>query len=210
MSIINVLTALLSKTDSLANAKAAMLHSPALTKIMFFITNIGSTISMLVLSVLVIGFLAYKKRWQNICLFAAGMAGGLILELLLKMLVHRVRPENSLINEVGYSFPSGHATLAIIFFSLLIYIFRDDIKKELWKHVFMISCIVLALLIGFSRIYLNVHWLSDVIGGFALGLLWLSITIAVSKVIFKNKKPTENKDNIEKENETQESDNTNP
>ncbi len=195
MSIIHVLTALLSRADSLANAKAAMLHSPALTRIMFFITSIGGTISMLVLSLLVLGFLAYKKRWQSIFLFAVGMGGGLISELLLKMLVHRARPENALAQEIGYSFPSGHATLAIIFFSLLIYIFRDDIKKELWKHVFIISCIFIALLIGFSRVYLNVHWLSDVIGGFALGVLWLSITIAVSKAMFKTKtiKPEENK-----------------
>lgn len=189
MSIINALTAFFIKADSLANAKAAMLHSPTLTKIMLVITNIGSTACMVILSALVFAFLAYKKRWRHALLFSVSMLGALILELLLKTLVHRQRPENALVQASNYAFPSGHATMALVFFSLLIYLFKDDIKKELWKHLFTISCIFLALLIGFSRIYLNAHWLTDVVGGFALGLFWLMLMI----LVFRIKKPVEDR-----------------
>jgi undecaprenyl-diphosphatase len=182
MSIINVLTAFFIKADALANAKAVMLHSPTLTKIMLVITNIGSTVCMVILSVLVFAFLAYKKRWRHALLFSLSMAGALILELLLKTLVHRQRPENAMVKVSSYTFPSGHATMALVFFSLLIYLFKDDIKKEVWKHVFIISSMFLALLIGFSRIYLNAHWLTDVIGGFALGMFWLMLMILVFKM----------------------------
>lgn len=182
MSIINALTAFFIKSDSLANAKAVMLHSPTLTKIMLVITNIGGTVCMVILSVLAFAFLAYKKRWRHAFFFSLSMAGALVLELLLKTLAHRQRPENSLVQTSGYAFPSGHATMALVFFSLLIYLFKDDIKKELWKHVFIISSIFLALLIGFSRVYLNAHWLTDVIGGFALGLFWLMLMMLVFKM----------------------------
>ena len=182
MSIINALTAFFIKADSLVNAKAAMLHSPTLTKVMLVITNIGGTACLVILSVLVFAFLAYKKRWHHALLFSISMAGALILEILLKTLIHRQRPENALVQVSGFSFPSGHTTMALVFFSLLIYLFKDDIKKELGKHVFVVSSIFLALLIGFSRIYLNVHWLTDVIGGFALGLFWLMLMVLVFKM----------------------------
>ena len=189
MSLITSLTMFFINLDSLVNAKVVFLQAPMLTKLMLVITSLGSSISMLILSLFAFGFLAYKKRWRNAFLFIFGMIGALISELLIKAIVHRARPENALVHAADYSFPSGHATMALIFFSLAIYLLKDDIKKELWKHLFVISCIVLTLLIGFSRIYLNVHWFSDVIGGFALGLFWLSITILISKM----KKPAEDK-----------------
>ncbi len=173
---------IITQFDLLVNKQAALIHNPVLTKIMLVITNIGGTACMVTLSILVFAFLAYKKRWRHALLFSVSMAGALILELLLKILVHRQRPENSLVQTSGYAFPSGHATVALVFFSLLIYLFKDDIKKELLKHVFIISSIFLALLIGFSRIYLNVHWLTDVIGGFALGLFWLMLMMLVFKM----------------------------
>ena len=181
MTLISSLTGLFIKLDVLANAKIALLQAPLLTKTMLVITSIGSKAGLVTLSVIAFAFLAYKKRWLNAILFALAMLSGLGAELLIKLMVHRLRPENALIQASGYSFPSGHATMAMLFFLLLIYFFRGDIKNKLWKNAFITISIVLALLIGFSRIYLNVHWLSDVIGGFALALLWFMLSIFVFK-----------------------------
>jgi undecaprenyl-diphosphatase len=189
MAMVGSLTGLFIKLDVLVNAKIALLQAPLLTKIMLVITSIGSTAGLVILSVIAFALLAYKKRWLNALLLMISMLSGLGAELLIKLIVHRLRPENALVQASGYSFPSGHATMAMLFFLLLIYFFRYDIKNKLWKHVFIISCISIALLIGFSRIYLNAHWLTDVIGGFALGLFWLMLMI----LMFRIKKPVKDK-----------------
>jgi undecaprenyl-diphosphatase len=181
VALISSLIGLFIKLDVLVNAKIALLQAPLLTKIMLVITSIGSIAGLVILSVITFALLAYKKRWLNALLLAISMLSGLGVELLIKLIVHRLRPDNALVQASGYSFLSGHATMTILFFLLLIYFFRDDIKNKLWKNAFITTSIVLALLIGFSRIYLNVHWLSDVIGGFILGLLWFMLSIVVFK-----------------------------
>ena len=191
MALISSLIGLFIKLDVLVNAKVALLQTPLLTKLMLVITSLGSIAGLIILSVIAFALLAYKKRWLNAMLFSLSMLGGVGIELLIKLIVHRPRLDNALIQASGYSFPSGHATMAMLFFLLLIYLFKDDIKKELWKHVFIISCISIALLIGFSRIYLNAHWLTDVIGGFALGLLWFMLSIFVFKKVEQIKPSSE-------------------
>lgn len=174
---------LVTKLDVWLNAKIVLLWNPLLNKIMVFITNIASPLHLFLLSVLLFGILIYKKKWYYSFLLLFSMLGGLLFETLIKFIIHRARPENALIKVSGYSFPSGHATMAIIFFSLLLYAFKDDIKNKALKNIFIISNIILFLLVGLSRVYLNVHWLSDVLAGFGLGLFWLTLLILVFKII---------------------------
>jgi undecaprenyl-diphosphatase len=148
------------------------------------ITNIASPIVMSVLVFFLLWFLIYQKKYRESTLTFAAIAGGYILETALKYWTHRIRPANSLISEAEYSFPSGHATLSIIYFLLLLYLFKDEIGSKTKKCIFLILDILIILLIGFSRIYLNVHWFTDVIAGFVLGVLWLGICI----LIFKKRK----------------------
>ncbi|MCA9460267.1 MAG: bifunctional DedA family/phosphatase PAP2 family protein, partial [Nanoarchaeota archaeon] len=165
---------LITRIDVWLNAKMILLWNPLLNKIMIFITNIASLTNLFILSIILFGILIYKKKWHCSLLLFFSIVGGLLFEVLIKLIIHRPRPENALIEVSGYSFPSGHATMAIIFFSLLLYSFKDDIKKKSLKYIFIISNIVIFLLIGTSRIYLNVHWLSDILAGFSLGLFWLT------------------------------------
>ncbi len=174
---------LITKLDIWFNAKMVLLWNPLLNKIMIFITNIVSPLYLFLLSLILFGVLIYKKKWYYSLLLLFSMMGGLLFELLTKLIIHRARPENALIEVSGYSFPSGHATMAIIFFSLFLYSFKDDIKNKFLRYVFVISNILLFLLIGLSRIYLNVHWLSDVLAGFGLGLFWLTLLILVFQII---------------------------
>lgn len=183
---------LVTKLDIWLNAKMLIFWHPVLNHIMIVLTHIMNTFYLIVLSIILLGFLIYKKKWYYSILLISGLLGGSLFEWLIKLIVHRARPENSLIDITGYSFPSGHATMAIIFFSLLLYAFKDDIKNKFLKRLFIAGNIMLFLFIGLSRIYLNVHYFSDVVAGFSLGLFWLTFLILVFKIIMSLSKRTMN------------------
>ena len=100
--------------------------------------------------------------------------------LVLKWVFGRKRPLSPLLKAArGLSFPSGHAIMSVSFFGVIIYCVLHSSFPEWVKIVATILLIVLILLIGFSRIYLRVHYTSDVLAGFLIGLIWLLITLAV-------------------------------
>ena len=86
-----------------------------------------------------------------------------------------------LIDESGYSFPSGHSMVGIAFYGMIIYITYKLIKKVWLRRIFTISLAVLIALIGFSRIYLGVHYPSDVIAGFAFGYMFLILFLLIAR-----------------------------
>jgi len=124
-------------------------------------------------------YFAWHRRWQECSLLVIAVGGGELLNLALKAFFARQRPSFSdpLLTLTTYSFPSGHAMASMIFYGLLVYLI---VKRTLsWRMcVFVvITGAVLILLIGFSRMYLGLHYLSDVLGGYAAGLVWLAFTI---------------------------------
>lgn len=171
--------------DLLIQQYIPQILNASLTKIMIIITNIASTEALAVLSIAVLLFFLYKKNWQNASILPIAMLGGLALKSGLKEIIERTRPENGLIEVTGYSFPSGHTTLAVIFFSLMIYFFREEIKDNILSLAFVIANVLLMLGIGFSRIYLGVHWFTDVLAGYALALFWVSLIIMGQKLLEK-------------------------
>lgn len=161
-----------------------------LSELMIFITNILSPEVLLAIAMLAAIYFFKKKNWYNAALIFMGSAGGLILGTLAKRLIGRARPSGGLILENGLSFPSQHALMALIFFSLAILLFTKKIKNKLFKSLFIFSNLFLIILVGWSRIYLKVHWFSDLLAGLALGLFWLTFLILVFAVViklFKNK-----------------------
>ncbi len=123
---------------------------------------------------------------QLLC-YVAAILGGNFLFLILKTVIHRVRPisETSLINAAGWSFPSGHSVMSVIFYGMITYLCVRDLRS--WRpSVFMATVAgFVIVLIGLSRIYLQVHYLSDVIAGFAGGLFWLTMCITGLEVYRK-------------------------
>ncbi len=146
-------------------------------------TNLFSPVNLIIVSLVIACFLMWKKRIHHALVLSFGLLGGAFFQALLKQFVERARPENSVVLETGFSFPSGHATLAVIFFCSLIYVFGSRIQNRISREVFGISSLLLFLLVGFSRVYLNVHWVSDVIAGFALGAFWLTSLILFFKFV---------------------------
>lgn len=175
--------------DQIISTKIISLQTECLTKLMLIITNLGDKYLIALLSVIVLIFLLYKKPYLKTEIFILTMASAVILSQTLKFIIQRPRPLIMLIEKTTFSFPSGHATLAITFFGMLIYLFKDKIKNKTLRYTFITGNILLILLIGFSRLYLNVHWITDVLAGFSLGLICIFGSIyLVNKIGFWKKK----------------------
>ncbi len=134
--------------------------------------------------VLTLWFLFVRKhRWYTIKVPVIGLSSGLIM-VGLKSLFGRERPLIPLLEPVGgLSFPSGHALCSMTFYGLIIYFLWNRIKHPFWRWamVFILSLVI--IIIGVSRVYLRVHHASDVIAGFALGLIWLVISLKILRNI---------------------------
>jgi undecaprenyl-diphosphatase len=103
---------------------------------------------------------------------------------LLKYLFKRKRPLSPLLKAArGLSFPSGHAIMAVTFYGLLLYILMHSVSASWLKLVITVAIILIILLIGLSRVYLRVHYASDVLAGFIIGFLWLAISLSVLNVV---------------------------
>ena len=179
------------KFDLWLTQNIASVWQPWLNKLMIIITNIFSPESLLVITILAAIYFFVKKNWYKTVLIFLSSVGGLILGAIFKHLVGRSRPTDGLVLESGLSFPSQHSLMALIFFSLVIFVFAKKIKNKYLKGLFIFGNIFLIILVGFSRIYLRVHWFSDVMAGLALGLFWLTFLILVFAVaikLFKDKK----------------------
>lgn len=167
------------------------IRTDTLTEIIKFITFLGGTT---ILTLLLIGsliWLIFKRRnyWGAI-FYIVAVAGGGLLNLGLKHWFGRIRPENSLIVEQGFSYPSGHAMGSLIYYGFLGYLVVRSRRNRSLKVVLGITFISLILLIGFSRIYLGVHYPSDVLAGFSAGTVWLLLCIGGRESIQAYKKRT--------------------
>jgi membrane-associated phospholipid phosphatase len=159
------------------------LRSPILTQIMIFITNLGSEFTLVVASISSIIF-AWKKYRQEAILFLFALLSGLLINITFKDIIQRPRPNIApIISENSYSFPSGHAMNSFIFYSLVVYFIYHFTRNR--KYV-TISAIIAALLIsgiGLSRIYLGVHYPSDIIAGYFAGFWWVTTIILIQKTL---------------------------
>lgn len=148
-----------------------------LTNFMKIITLFGSAYVIVPCCIILLFALKNKK---NKILMTSNLVIITLLNQLLKCVFRRLRPINGIISESGYSFPSGHSMVSMAFYGFLIYLlYKSNFK---YKNIFIGLLIVLILLIGISRIYLGVHYPTDVFGGFLLSISYLLLFIEISKV----------------------------
>ncbi len=165
--------------DRMVNQWASTIHTPLLDKIMFLATSAGEFLPMTILSILIFLLLILLKRRNFIAPYFVAIPGGFGLMNLLKYLFGRERPPDAAFHVTGYSFPSGHAMMSTIILLFILVAFTENIKKTLLRIIFFLLIAGAILLISFSRIYFNVHWLSDVIGGIVLGIIWLGVSLSL-------------------------------
>jgi len=153
--------------------------SPHLTGWVVFITDLGGTMGTSAFVVALTTLLIWRRRWWYAfgLLFASGI-GGLVL-FGLKVIFQRARPVEPLIAVGGYSFPSGHAFAATVFFGFAAHLAWKMVHLQWLRWLLVIVSIMMGLAISFSRVYLNVHFLTDVVAGITAGLAWLIFSLLV-------------------------------
>jgi undecaprenyl-diphosphatase len=162
--------------DIATNTFMESIQLPCLTILSKVISIIFDPVAFFVLS-LIIALLLFKRNKKK-SLFLASiiiLTSGLII--ILKELIQRARPLNGILLETSHSFPSGHTTMAFVFFGIIAFLFSGKKHK---KTIYVIASLLI-LLTGLSRIYLRIHWLTDVVAGFVLGGLILILGIFIYK-----------------------------
>jgi undecaprenyl-diphosphatase len=165
-----------------------LLHDRAtstLTAFFLVVTALGSLETIGLLSLVVSLILGMRRQWLYLGTWLAALTGGFVLNQLLKEFFARPRPyfEHPLLLEASYSFPSSHATMSLICYGTLAYFCVLALRTWRARTAVVFGVALLVLLIGFSRMYLGVHYFSDVIAGFASGGIWLSTLITASEIL---------------------------
>lgn len=163
---------------------STFLISDFATPIAKFITNFGGAIFLIIATIILFVLIKNKKIGFSII---SNLVIVTILNQLLKNILQRPRPnEFRIVEETGYSFPSGHSMASMAFYGYLIYLIYKYVKNKYLKWTLIVLLSILICTIGISRIYLGVHYTSDVLGGFLISISYLVIYIsAVNKFLLE-------------------------
>lgn len=161
---------------------ALSIQSPVLTFIMRCITELGGAIVIGIATVVL--FFAIKNKRLSFAILG-NIVGVLIVNQAFKFLIQRPRPDEALrlIEQGGYSFPSGHSMCSMAFYGFLVYLAFRYFENAKIRWTATISLGLLIVLIGFSRVYLGVHYASDVLAGFLLTIAYLILYVAIVNII---------------------------
>ncbi|QNF31208.1 phosphatase PAP2 family protein (plasmid) [Adhaeribacter swui] len=153
---------------------------PGLSLAFYYYTQLGNVYSVTIMTIITAGILAGQRKGVYLMgLLVSVLGSGLSMQLL-KNYFHRERPlDIGYYAETSYSFPSGHSTGAMALAGILIFILLSSVKKRKARLIGTSSGLAYIFLMGLSRIYLGVHFLTDVTAGFLLGFLWLLVSISV-------------------------------
>jgi undecaprenyl-diphosphatase len=159
-----------------------------ITQFMRFITFYGNHSFLVPANLLMIVVLLYykQKKWATANAIAA--LAGVGLMSMLKKILARPRPSHPLVEGISnFSFPSGHAMMSLLFYGMLILLCLQFLNNKAYKTVAIFLLVTIILLIGFSRLWLRVHFITDVLAGYAIGLCWLSVSMLLSEKIWSRK-----------------------
>lgn len=157
---------------------------PAVNTFMLIVTSLANGEVIAMFAGLVLLWLVLENRDFSALLLPIGVGGGYLLVFLLKFLYNRPRPTPFLpaLETASAGLPSGHAFTALVLCGLIVYFVLDEVRNWQSRLVMLVAASLLASLVGFSRIYLGLHWLSDVLAGFALAAVWLTFLITASEM----------------------------
>lgn len=171
--------------NNIYNFISKNIMNDTLSSILKCVTHLGGVAFIVLLGVLCFMF-CKKNRW----FITFDLVGCTVINQTIKHIVRRPRPNVlRLVEESGYSFPSGHSMISVAFYGLVIYFVYKNINNKYlkWSLISLLSLLILT--IGFSRIYVGVHYFTDVVGGFFLALAYLIVYIYIyNKKVIKNEK----------------------
>ena len=163
---------------------AAWLHahaSPGLTRFFLGVTHVNSTVGVSVLGFLFALVLARMREWYWVLTLVSALAGGLGLNVLLKLAYHRARPvfDEPLVELATYSFPSGHTAGAVLFYGVLAAFLVSRFYDWRKRAACVVAAVIAMVLVAFSRMYLGAHYLSDVLAAACSSTAWLVLCLSV-------------------------------
>ena len=160
-------------------------QSPFVYSIAAFISYWSSTELVAIAGIVIAGVFLMHAKWRRALILVVSIAVASELVMLLKAFFMRSRPTmDLLLLGVPDSFPSGHATLAAAFCGACMYVFIPSTKQKTGRRVFAVVCVTVAVLVGLSRIVLNVHWVSDVVAGWSLGVFAICSVILIFQKVY--------------------------
>lgn len=186
MNLLEQIIANIGSWDKAVQQWAITNHQPELIGLFTCITGLGNSTALIILCALISLLLFLNERWSLFLILDVGLTAAWLSMAFLKALFGRLRPLGEhLVYAGGFSFPSGHAMLSLVFYGFVAYIASLYLKgRSRWGVQLAAGLIV--FLIGGSRVYLNVHYFSDVMAGFVIGGLFLLIMIRTHKWMEKN------------------------
>lgn len=175
VDFIMVITGFSSNFDNAISLFFSVHNNVTFTNTFKAISFICSPKFMIILNVLLFIFIIVKKKYKLFIIVLSSISS-VIINNLVKIIVRRERPDYlRMVMEKSYSFPSGHAMISVLFFGSIIYLVNKYNLK--YKKLITFSLSTFVLLVGISRIYLGVHYLTDVVGGYLLGFIVLFLII---------------------------------
>lgn len=169
--------------DTTVQSFISLIRTQNVTEFFYLLTVFFDLTLYFVLVTLCVAFLVYLFRnLKHAVLFLSSLGVGAVVVYFMKSIFNVNRPPDALISAFGQSFPSWHATMSTIFFVMLMYIF-DDYFNDFRRHVFNFLCMAMIFLVSLSRIYLGVHWVSDVSFGILLGCAICYISIVTFRSV---------------------------
>jgi undecaprenyl-diphosphatase len=172
---------------------AQWLHAhatPFVTTVMLIISALGSGYAVTVIALGLALLLGWHRAWERLLVLVLTVPGGAGLNALLKHAFRRARPlfDDPLLVLTTYSFPSGHAMAATVLYGLLVVYAVRHLRQRRARLLVASAAAVLIVLVGFSRLYLGVHYLSDVLGGMAVGVVWLTMCLTAVETVRRQRR----------------------
>src|SRR5436305_6855183 len=157
--------------------------TPAFVSVLRTFTEFGSGEWIGIVLCALVVFFAWKRWWPSLVTLIVAVPGGMLLNEWLKVLVHRQRPfvDGPFVDWSGYSFASGHTIAATLLYGQLLLFVLPALKARHWRLLCIFSAASLVLLVGFSRIALGAHFLTDVLAAIIFGVTWLMLCMALGK-----------------------------
>jgi undecaprenyl-diphosphatase len=164
-------------------------RSPGLTTAFLIVTSFGSTMLVSLIAVSVGLYLLWRRQPYWVAAIWSAVFGGMLLNRYLKLLFYRPRPrfEDAILAFSGYSFPSGHTMAATVLYGVLAALLVTKVRRLRSKVLIVISASLLIVLVGFSRMYLGAHYLSDVVGAIAEGLAWMALCLTAVYSVWRHR-----------------------
>jgi len=161
--------------------------TPQLTRWMLLVTDLHSTVAVSCYAAIVAASLAWRRQWRHVLTVFVCVAGGLTLNVLMKLAFHRVRPvlDDPLLTLTSYSFPSGHVAGSTLMYGLIVAAVFARTRRRAWRLLALAAAAACIALVAFTRMYLGVHYLSDVAAAFAEGVAWLALCFSALEVFWR-------------------------